>query len=45
MKKMFLKLHKIPPKQLCLSLFVNKSASLGLEPLAQLFSCEFCEIS
>ena len=34
---------KFRGKHLCLSLFFNKVA--GAEALAQVFSCEFCEIS
>ena len=36
---------KFPGKYLCQSLIFNKVAGLRLEILAQVFSCEFCEIS
>ena len=38
---------KFTGKHVCQSLFFNKVAGLGLkkETLAQVFSCEFCEIS
>ena len=51
-KKVFLKIHKINRKHLCQSLFFSKAADLRpevcnlikKETLAQVFSCEICEI-
>ena len=51
MKKCALKnFAKLTGKHLCQSLFLNKvvngtSNFIKKEPLAQVFSCEFCEIS
>ena len=36
---------KFTGKHLCQSLFFNKVVGLRPETLAQVFSCEFCEIS
>ena len=36
---------EVTGKHLCQSLFFNKAAGLRPQTLAQVFSCEFCEIS